>query len=346
LQKSLWGEVPKIAAIVQLGDLFPGGFGCWLDEDGDLYLDAEHVDRLLESLPRVLTAEVARRIQRVQGAACQTLLHRTWWAASKAPELAPDAAREAVSTLGSAIASILPYGMLMKFAPDAVLGLLREAGDVAPAPLPTPSSGRRLMQELARLAAHCQIADYPPARLASEWPDVPAGVSSAVRAFSRAHVGMGALPWDEPGYEDPLYVVGAIKVAFPEMEGADRTNHRVGSLPAAYPMSEATDLSHRAEALRDLLTFWLEFLDRETWYVRQAFFVGMVPLLRNLYERAPIPEETGAATYLFMDLSEIHSGTYSFSEAEERRRRYDADERYLQMHGVGPKRLADMMGGP
>jgi hypothetical protein len=342
LQRSLWSDVPTIAASLGLDDLFPEGFGCWLDEEGNLYLEADHVARLLDGLPRVLTAEGARQIQRVQEAACQTLIERTSWAASNGPKLTPDAARDSVAALGSAIASILPYGMLMKFAPDALLGLLREMGDESPVPHPSPSSGLRLTQGLVRLAALCRDAGYTPARLEEEWPGVAPRVGSAVREFSRAQVGMGPLPWDEPGYDDPLKVLGALKVASPD-EAVDRDILRAQMHPLVHPAARAAVLPPRERALRDLLTFWLKFLDRETWYVRRAFFVGMAPLLRRLREQASIPEHHGAETYLFMDIREIQEGTESLHRAEERRGRYFADHRYLRMHGIGAGRLASMM---
>jgi hypothetical protein len=106
------------------------------------------------------------------------------------------------------------------------------------------------------------------------------------------------------------------------------------------------DVPTKIAALRRLLAFWLDFLERETWYVRRAFYVGMIPLLRQLaaeYRRQIPTLQLG--DLLFLDIRELIAETIDPAVIEMRRRRYMENSEYLSLHGIEPSRLATMVGG-
>ena len=104
-------------------------------------------------------------------------------------------------------------------------------------------------------------------------------------------------------------------------------------------------MTKKIAALRRLLGFWLDFLERETWYVRRAFFVGMIPLLQQLAARyrQKIPAFQ-PADLLFLDLHELVAGTFDPAVIQTRRHRYMENTDYLSLRGVSPSRLATMLG--
>ena len=98
-------------------------------------------------------------------------------------------------------------------------------------------------------------------------------------------------------------------------------------------------------ALRRVLGFWLDFLERETWYVRRAFYFGMIPLLRQLaakyYREIPTVQPVDL---LFLEIGEAIAGTVDFAVIETRRRRYMENSEYLSLRGIEPSHLATMLG--
>jgi len=94
-----------------------------------------------------------------------------------------------------------------------------------------------------------------------------------------------------------------------------------------------------------MLAFWLEFLERETWYVRRAFYVGIVPLLRRLaadYQgRLLRPEDL-----LFLEIQELTGHGGEPAVVHVRRQRYLADPVYLTRQGIEPGRLTAILEGP
>src|SRR5262249_18063787 len=97
--------------------------------------------------------------------------------------------------------------------------------------------------------------------------------------------------------------------------------------------------------LRRVLGFWLDFLERETWYVRRAFFVGMVPLLQQLAvayrQKIPAfqPEDL-----LFLEIRELAAGIADPAVIHTRRHRYMKNTDYLSLRGVDPSRLESILG--
>jgi len=104
-------------------------------------------------------------------------------------------------------------------------------------------------------------------------------------------------------------------------------------------------VSTKTAALRRVLGFWLDFLERETWYARRAFYVGMIPLLQQLAAgyRQKIPAFQ-MADLLFLDIRELAAGIADPAVIRTRRHRYMENTDYLSLHGVDPNRLATILG--
>ncbi len=110
-------------------------------------------------------------------------------------------------------------------------------------------------------------------------------------------------------------------------------------------LESTTGVPTKIVALRRVLGFWLDFLERETWYARRAFYVGMIPLLRQLatgyLEKIPKCQLTDL---LFLDIRELVAGIADPAVIHTRRRRYMENTEYLSLHGVDSSRLATMLG--
>ncbi|HYT30172.1 MAG TPA: hypothetical protein VEN82_05305 [Actinomycetota bacterium] len=256
--------------------------------------------------------------------------------------------RAALADAGEAVSALVPFGVLSKVLPDALLRALRAAGDDLPPPFPRVSAGRELSAATAGLFEACLARRYPPERLEADWPDVHPDVASLLRSFCEHQTGFGPLPWEAPGYEDPRYAIAMLRTAFAGADGPPAT----GSAPhqrAAEPGPEApavAGLDGRSGSLRALLACWLDFLERETWHVRRAFHRGILPLLRRLAAGTTAPSGAAPDLLLFLGLDELTAGApepASLTLAGERRDAYLGDGEYLRKHGVGPDRLASLL---
>jgi hypothetical protein len=338
LQRSLFGRLGAAPQLLGLGDALPEGrFGAWLDQDGDLFVDRSHVERLAEALPARLTPERLDSAETSQRACCDCLVAATERAANRASGAGEAELRSLIGELGDAIAAVLPYGVLSKFVPDALLRALDGAGDLALPPFPRPSFGAELAGKSLVLYDDCLALGWTPQRLETEWPAVAPEVARLVRRFCRDQAGWGPLPWEARGYEDPRFVIGILRAAFD------------GPTPPGVADGPATRRPEpvRAEAsagafspVRRHLAFWLDFLERETWYVRSAFYRGMVPLLQRLAAVVgPTRDGGGAEALLFHEIGELRSGAVT-RDASARRREYLADAAYVARVGSGDGRLA------
>ena len=105
------------------------------------------------------------------------------------------------------------------------------------------------------------------------------------------------------------------------------------------------DVPTKIAALRRVLGFWLDFLERETWYVRRAFYVGMIPLLTAAgggISARKFPR-SNQSDLLFLDIRELVAGIADPAVIHTRRRRYMENSEYLSSRGVDPSRLATML---
>jgi hypothetical protein len=330
LQRSLFARIDRSPAAIGLDRRLAAR----LDDLGDLYLDRGSAMEVAGAFRSALSPERVVELEAAHRARCTDLLAATQAAGSGAE--AEDAAgcRAAIGHLAARIEPLVHYGIVAKFVPDALLAALRRAGDQGPPPTPVPSPGRALLDAIGALCLRCHQLGYPPDRLARAWPAVPPDVGDAIRGFGRAHAGFGPLPWDAPGHEDPTFTVAAIASAFGDV-GPDELRERLAAAPGAPPAGGGP-----VPELRAYLAFWLEFLERETWYVRRAFFAGMLPLLRRL---AQVRGEHPAERLLFWRLEELVGGDADPALVDARRAAYLADRGYLGRHGIEDARLAWLM---
>ncbi len=346
LQRSLFGRAARAATTIGLPGLSSElDFPARLDENGDLFLDRSQVAALTKTLPSWFTPETLELMHTTHAAACDALVDAGENAARVAASLDGASAKKMSEDLANRMALVLAYGILSKFVPDALLRALADAGDVEPLPFPEESAGAELMQNTFALYQFCCVLDYTPHRLQREWPRVSPEVFHLVSEFCTRQTGFGPLAWDSPGYEDPNYVVRLLHSAFDEVD-AEQVRRRLSFAKRPAVARSTIDVPTRIAALRRVLGFWLDFLERETWYVRRAFYVGMTPLLRPLAEeyRRQIPTFQ-LADLLFLDIRELIEGTVDPAVViRTRRHRYVENSEYLSLRGVDPGRLATILG--
>ena len=345
LQRSLFGQAARAATTIGLPGLASElDFPARLDENGDLFLDRSQVAALTKALPSWFTPETLELMHTRHAAACDALVDASEHAARAAVSFNDASARKLSEDLANRMALVLAYGILSKFVPDVLLRALADAGDVEPPPFPETSAGAELMQNTFALYQACCVLDRTPQRFQREWPRVSPEVFQLVRQFCNRQTGFGPLAWDSPGYEDPHYVVRLLHSAFDEVN-AEQIRERLSFAKRPVVTGSAIDVPTKIAALRRLLGFWLDFLERETWYVRRAFYVGMIPLLRQL--AAGYREEIPAfqpADVLFLDIREVIAGTVDSAVIHTRRHRYMENSEYLSLHGIESSRLARMLG--
>ncbi len=345
LQRSLFVPAARAATTIGLPGLSSElDFPARLDENGDLFLDRSQVAALTKALPSWLTLETLELMHATHAAACDALVDATENAARAAASLDGASARRLSEDLANRMALVLAYGVLSKFVPDILLRALADAGDVEPPPFPERSAGAELMQNTFALYQACCALDYTPQRLQQEWPRVPSEVFHLVSKFCNRQTGFGPLAWDSPGYEDPDYVLRLLHSAFDEVN-AEQIRRRLSFAKRPAVARSTSDVPARIAALRSVLRFWLDFLERETWYVRRAFYFGMIPLLRQLAAeyRREIPT-VQPVDLLFLEIGELIAGTVDPEIIQTRRRRYMENSEYLSLHGIEPSHVPIMLG--
>ena len=343
LQRSLFGHAAQVATTIG----FPGlsselDFPAQLDEKGDLFLDRSQVAALTKALSSRFTPETLELMHARHATACDALLDATENAARVAASVEGHA-RKLSADLANQMARVLAYGVLSKFVPDVLFRALAEGGDVDPPPFPEKSAGAELMQNTFELYRACCALNYNPKRLQREWPRVSPQVFHLLIKFCNRQTGFGPLAWDSPGYEDPNYVVRLLHSAFDEVD-AEQVRRRLAFTKRSTVSPSPAGVRTKIAALRHVLGFWLDFLERETWYVRRAFYVGMIPLLQQLADgyRKKIPTFE-PADLLFLDIRELTIGIADPAVIYTRRHHYMENTEYLSVRGVDPSRLAAIM---
>ena len=344
LQRSLFGLATQAATTIGLPGLSSEfDFPAQVDENGDLFLDRSKVAALSKALFSWFTPKALETMRSTHAAACDALTSASENAA-RVTAAHDGAAGKLSEDLANRMALVLAYGILSKFVPDVLLRALAEAEDAEPPPFPEKSAGAELMQDTFALHQACCALDYTPQRLQQEWPRVSSEVFQLVSEFCHRQTGFGRLAWDSPGYEDPDYVIRLLHSAFDEVD-AEQLRQRLSFAKRPAVIRSAGEVSTKIAALRRALGFWLDFLERETWYVRRAFYVGMIPLLRQLAagyrQKMPAFEP---ADLLFLDVGELTIGTADPAVIHTRRQRYMTNTEYLSLHGVEPSRLTMIMG--
>ena len=346
LQRSLFGLTARAATTIGLPGLSSElDFPARLDENGDLFLDRSQVAALTKALSSWFTPETLELMQARHTAACDALVGASENAARVTASL-DGAARKLSEDLANRMALVLVYGILSKFVPDALLRALADTGDVEPPPFPEKSAGAELMQNTFALYQACCVLNYTPQRLQHEWPRVSPEVFHLVSEFCNRQAGFGPLAWDSPGYEDPNYVVRLLHSAFNDVD-VEQVRRRLSFAKRPAVARSTTGVPTKIAALRRVLGFWLDFLERETWYARRAFYLGMIPLLQQLAAgyRQKIPKFQ-LTDLLFLDIRELVAGIADPAVIHARRHRYLENSEYLSLHGVDSSRLATMLGSP
>src|SRR6266700_2350016 len=328
LQRSLFGQAARAATTIGLPGLTSEQeFPAQLDENGDLFLDRSQVAVLTEALRSWFTPETLEQMHATHATACHALVDATENPANK-------------------MALVLAYGILSKFVPDLLLRALAGAGDVEPPPFPEKSAGAELMQDTFGLYKACCALDYTPQRLHREWPRVSPKVFHLIREFCKRQTCFVPLAWDSPGYEDPDYVVRLLHSAFDDVD-VEQVRRRLSFAKRPAVAASPAGMRTKVSALRRVLGFWLDFLERETWYVRRAFYVGMVPLLQQLaagyLQKIPTLQPVDL---LFLDIRELTTEINDPAMICKRRDRYMENTDYLSVRGVEPSRLITMMRNP
>jgi hypothetical protein len=330
-------------ALMGVADQLPGGrFGAWLDEEGNLFVDPAHVEIMERAVRRDLGPESLGAIEEVRLERCAALSGATEEAVRAASDPSQTEVVAQLCDLGTQISGVFPYAVLTKFVPGLLQQALADAGYERPLAIPSPSSGALLSRDLLALHLDCLGRGYPAERLRAHWPDVDAELHAAVEGFCSRHAGFGPVAWEAPGYETPSFVFDAIRAAF---GGADPEALRARSgevAPGREAVSdEGTDW---VVQLRRALASWLDFMDREIWFVRSAFYRGVVPLLRTLSGQVREQRsELRPDDLLFVRIGELDSALPDRSVIEDRRRRYMADRAYLGRNGIEPSRLVFVM---
>jgi hypothetical protein len=343
LQRSLFDLTARAATTIGLPGLSSElDFPARLDENGNLFLDRTRVAALTDDLLAWLTPETLELMHRRHSDACNALVDASENAAALATS-AGGAARQLTEDLANKMALVLAFGILSKFVPDVLLRALADAGDVGPPPFPEKSAGAELMQQTFALYQECCDRNYTPQRLEREWPRVSLEVYHLVNEFCNQQTGFGPLAWDSPGYEEPVYVVRLLRSAFDEVDG-NEIRQRLSFARRSGVNKSNSDAPMKITALRHLLGFWLDFLERETWYVRRAFYIGMIPLLHQLTtgcsQRIPALQPPDL---LFLEIHELTTGMTDPEVVHTRRHRYLENTEYLSLKGVDPSRLMTMM---
>src|SRR5581483_2855621 len=343
LQRSIFSLASQAATTIGLPGLTSErDFPASLSENGDLFLDRSKVASLTNALRAWFTPENLNLMHAGHSAACDALLNAN---GSLDPQIGSGqcSIRKKFERLANRMALILAYGILSKFVPDVLLRSLEEAGDTEPLPFPERSAGAELMEETFALHQACSVLGYTPQTLRQKWPHVPSEVFELVMTFCRRHTGFGRLAWDSPGYEDPDYVIRVLHSACDEID-AEQLRRRLSFAKAPVLARPTSQGASRIAALRCVLGFWLDFLERETWYVRRGFYLCMIPLLRQyaagICEKIPGFQ---TADLLFLEVKELTTGTLDPAVIRTRRLGYMRNNDYLSSHGVDPNRLATIM---
>jgi hypothetical protein len=300
-----------------------------MDDAGDLFVDPEHAARLTAHVATGLEAEALAALDARRSGTCRTLLEHVDVAGAAAAS-SLDGWATTLADLGLAVSDVVAHALLAKFAPAGLLARMANEGDHAPPPFPVPSPGGLLAVELREAAGQARAMGFTPGRLEAEWPDVPAEVAALIGGFCERHVGFGPIQWEVPGYETPQFALARMRGSFGSSLDAEpsesRRNRSAGPHPA--PILPGST--------RALLAGWLEFLELEIWYVRRAFLVGMVPLVRRLADALDVPPEL----LLFVNVDELGDLSRSLEVAESRRLAYAADHEYLALHRIDEHRPA------
>lgn len=346
----MFRDLGRVADALLLEEALPGlGPAARLEENGDLLLDRAAIDRVRSGFAERLGPGYLQDVERTREDRCDALVAATRAGAAASRDASEREARDLVVEIGRRIAAVLPYAISGKFVPDILLQALgKEAAGRDPLPF-TPaggSPGSRLSAELFTLYLECLDRGYPPHRLQAEWPDVDAPLASAVRSFLSEHTGFGPVAWEAAGFETAAYVFAAMAASFPGVDPEALRGRNSRRQQEASPKGEPQGWGAQLERA---VGAWAGFIEQEIWFVRGAFYLGMLPLLRVLAaSRTAASADAHRDDLLFVELGELAAtgdGLPDPASIARRREAYLENTAYRSRHGIEDDRLGAIMGG-
>ena len=344
LQRCGFADIDCAPELIGLTDVLPGGrMGAWLNDDGDLFLDRLRIERLATALSDRLTPAFLDGMERSLVEACDAVQSATEHSRARARAADVDEVRHLIGDLGQSVKRLVPFGILSKFVPDVLYTALAAKRFVGIPPLPSESAGATLTREAFALFTACRAGGFGPDRLLVEWPNVPTNIAECVLDFCGRQVGFGPLRWEAPGYESPRYVFATLQSSFAEHDATELFRRLDASARMRNSASELA-LSPAHAPLARVIATWREFLERETWYLRRAFYVGLLPLLLRLVPEY-LQRDRGMVIddILFLELDELTALRPDTRLARVRRARYLANSGYLTEHGLSSNRLGAVL---
>ena len=332
LQRSIFDRLECAGTLLGLDSaLQDGRFQASLDGEGNLHVDQADAAALAAAFPEWPDHSFVVRLDTQRRSRCSALLQATAQAREATATEHVPAVYRAANDLLDRLADFVPYPLLTKIVPDLLReALLKQDASAVPS-APTPSPGMRLTIALERLAPWCWAHGSSPAILSDAWPHVPGDVEAAVRRFCATHAGFGPVAWEAPGFDDARYTLAAVAGLGHGAGASDEPDP-----PRFSPI--VPDLDRLPMTLSGALEGWLELTDLQIWYIRNAFYLGLVPLL------ARIATELGLSPdrLLFVTRHELKESIPGNVEITERMATYWADIDYLEYNAVETQRLQSM----
>jgi phosphohistidine swiveling domain-containing protein len=267
----VFDELWTAAGLVGLADRYPEGrFPAHLDGDGSLQVDPEGIVTMQRAFPEQPTLSFLVELDDERERRCRTLSALVA-EADRAARATSEGNLDYLGRLLAAVARVMPYPLLTKVVPDLLLTALDEPG----LPLPDhPSPGAMLTEHLRRLASWCAGRGRPASALVDGWPPPDPELTAAVHRFCREHAGFGPVTWEAPGFDSVRHVLRAMTTIDPGPPATDPPSHQADDF---MPGERAPVATAREAAVR-----WVEYMDLQIWYARNAFHNGIVPLLAAL----------------------------------------------------------------
>ncbi len=334
LQRSTFSQLWSVGALVGSSHVLPDGrFGARLDNKGNLLVDKGHILAMKRAFPPEPSAAFLTALETRRRNRCAALLDSVRQVDAPIATTASGLVAES-GLLVRRMADVLPYAILTKFVPEILSDWLTTDPILELTKPDRPSPGLQLTHNLEQLAVWCERCGWPPARVRADWPDVDPAVAGAVIDFSAAHAGFGPVAWEARGFDDPAFVLRMLErmepqnVARPAQGGADSRE----IVPAAPVGMDPLDV----------LMSWLEFTEFQIWYIRHAFFNGLIPRLSALAKC----EQREPQTMLFMSAEELAGSWPTERELSLRMEAYWSDSVYLSHNDVPAERLSQLFVAP
>lgn len=332
LQRSIFDHLDTSGSLIGLESALQNGrFNASLDTEGSLHVDQADLSALVSAFPQRPDEDFLIRLETERRTRCAALLHAITLAQEAAATADVTIGRSAANELLDRLADFVPYPILTKIVPDLLRGAMLAQGEHEIPSAPTPSPGMSLTRDLERLSLWLQQQGSSAAALADAWPDVPQDVGDALRGFCATHTGFGPVSWEAPGFDSACYTLLAV-ASLGRVDGTSDVVRR----PSFSHISPEID--RPLMTLAGVLEGWLELTDLQIWFVRTAFYAGLVPLIMQLSAAFGMAPEH----LLFVTRHELKELVPAATVISERMATYQAGDAYLTRNSVGPERLGSL----